>query len=102
VVARLELERKADGYVDRVRKYKLVVDGEQRGTIGRGETLAVDVAPGEHTVMLKIDWVRSQKLTADVADGETVRLWCEPAARPATGLWYATFGRARYIRLRLA
>jgi hypothetical protein len=101
-MATLELERTADGYVDRARKYKLVVDGEQRGAIARGETLAVDVTPGQHTVMLKIDWTRSQPLTIEVPDGQTVRLSCEPAASALTVLWYATFGRTRYITLQRA
>ena len=100
-MGRIEIERKAGGAADRLRKYKVLVDDEQQGTIGKGETLTLEVAPGQHTVVLTIDWARSQELTADVPDGEALRLWCEPAANPLTALWYATFGRARYIRLRV-
>ncbi len=101
-MASIEIQRRDVGYVDRLRAYKVLIDDEHRGTIGRGQTLTLDVAPGRHTVMLKIDWARSQKLNVDVGDGETARLRCAPAANPLTGLWYSTIGRGRYIRLRVA
>lgn len=98
----LEIERKAGGYVDTIRKYRVVIDGEQHGVIGRGQTVTFPLEPGTHIVMLKIDWCRSTQLTVEIGLGETMKLWCEPAANPASALWYATFGRKRYIRLAFA
>jgi hypothetical protein len=98
----VEIERKKLAFADNARKYKIVIDGDQRGTIGRGETVRHEVGPGAHTVKLTINWCSSEQLSIDVADGETVRLRCEPRANGITALWYVSFGRARWIRLALA
>src|SRR5687767_12871512 len=94
----LQLERDST-YTDRVRAYKVLVDGLEVGTIKNGSTETFTVAPGRHDVMLKIDWATSPPLTIDVSPGGTVRLSCRPRANPLTGLYYATFGRNKYLRL---
>ena len=49
-------------------------------------------------MQLAIDWARSPAIGVDVASGETVHLRCAPnTAQP--GLWGATFGRKKYVRL---
>ena len=49
-------------------------------------------------MQIAIDWARSPALDVDVAPGETVRLRCAPnTAQP--GLYGATLGRAKYVRL---
>lgn len=95
----LEIERKNVAYTDNLRKYKLVIDGEQCGTIGRGETVTQQLEPGRHSVKLTINWCSSEKLTVDIAGDETVKLWCRPRANPLTVLWFITLGSTRYIRL---
>lgn len=98
-MAYIELKRSHRGYTDRLRNYKVFIDGEQRGEIGLGGRLSMEVAPGVHEVVLRISWCRSPVVKLEVSDGETVRLRCKPRANPLTGLWFITFGRDRYIKL---
>jgi hypothetical protein len=56
------------GYGDGLRAYRIVIDGEQRGKIGRGETVDIEVPSGPHELVLKIDWCRSPRLSFTVAD----------------------------------
>jgi len=60
------------GYVDRIRKYKVICDSELIGEIGNGESLEFDVSPGQKEVFLKVDWCRSNKIRIDVPPDDTV------------------------------
>jgi hypothetical protein len=63
---------------DRLRKYRIVVDGRMSGKIARAETVVIDVPPGEHQVELRLDvFAGSRPLTVSVpSDG--VHLVCGP------------------------
>jgi len=47
---------------DRLRNYKVLIDGTMRGTIRDDDTKRFDVASGPHRVQLKLDWTSSPKL----------------------------------------
>lgn len=93
------VERRAGGYIDRGRKYKVLVDGEPRGKVGAGEDVVIEVAAGSHEVQLKIDWARSPVVSVEVAEGQDVRLSSQPAATLFSIFFYITFARDRYIKL---
>ena len=101
-MANINITRKAGGWVDRARKYKVLVDGEERAEIGAGDSKVIPVSPGTHEVSMKIDWARSEAVTVDVADGNDATLYCEPNANPVSVLYYVSFGRKNYIGLRTA
>jgi hypothetical protein len=94
----IQLERPT-AYVDKLRAYKVMVDGTEVGTIKQGTTEAFTVVPGSHEVQLKLDWALSPPLTVDVPAGGTTELRCRPRGNPLTALWYSTFGRKRYLVL---
>jgi len=48
------------GYADRLRAYKIVLDGVVIGMIGNGETKTFPIVPGPHSLSLKIDWCGSK------------------------------------------
>jgi hypothetical protein len=97
---RITVERKPGGYTDRVRKYKVLVDGDEIGRVGAGEATSAEVSPGTHEVVLTLDWGRSPPVTVELREGqEEAKLFCEPNANPITGLYYITLGRKKYIRL---
>ncbi len=96
----ITVKRKPGGYTDRARKYKFVVDHQEVGRVGAGETASVEVAPGPHEVMMKMDLNQSPPLTVDVADGRDANLHCAPNANALTGFYYGTLGRKKYIALR--
>lgn len=47
------------GWTDRIRKYRILLDGRQIGEIANGQTVHLLVPPGEHTLQARIDWARS-------------------------------------------
>jgi hypothetical protein len=101
-VSTITIARRAGGSVDRARNYKVLVDGEKVGAIGKGKRMSFDVPRGSHEVMLKIDWARSEPIRLDLAENQEVELFCEPNANLLTVLYFATLGRKKYIGLRRA
>ncbi len=99
---KITVERRFVGYMDRLRAYRVMVDGQEIGRVKNGETATYDVTPGQHQVQLGIDWARSPSLTVNVGPGEEIRLLAAPKANPFTALYYITFGRNQYIDLRQA
>jgi hypothetical protein len=51
--------KRDSGYADRLRAYKVVLDGDVIAEIRNGQQLDLDVPPGRHRLQLKIDWCRS-------------------------------------------
>ncbi len=91
----ITLSRMPGGWRDRLRRYQVIIDGEQVAMIRRGERLDLPVTPGRHTVYLQISWARSPRLEVDVAPGEVIALECAPTNVPPYGP-----GADAYIELR--
>ena len=72
-MAKLVVTRKA-GWFGRFRDVNLLVDGSVVGSISANASTTVDVAPGQHVVTVKMDWVESAPLEVSVADEETTEL----------------------------
>ena len=73
-MAKLTVSRDS-GYADRIRKYRVLVDGTEVGQVGDGESLTHEVQPGSHTVQAKIDWCGSRVLDIEVPEsGSSVNL----------------------------
>ena len=88
------------GYEDRVRAYKVIVDGKTAGEIRNGETKEFPVSSGQHEVSLKIDWCRSRVLPFTVAEGDSVTFDVQSSIRGRkvlAALWYTLFKRNSYI-----
>lgn len=84
-------------YVDRLRAYKVMVDGNEVGRIKNGETQSFPVAAGSHTLQLKIDWASSPDVGFDVAPGGEATFACRPKGNAMTSMLYALFTRKAYI-----
>jgi hypothetical protein len=91
----ITLSRAPGGWRDRLRRYQVMIDGEQVATIKHGERLELPVPPGRHTVYLQISWARSPQLEVAVAPGDVVSLECAPSNVPPFGP-----GAEAYIELR--
>ena len=92
--------RRKSAWADKLRKYRIVVDGAVCGTVTDGAVARVAVHPGRHVVRLKIAWCWSAPVEVDVARGAERVLECAPATSSFLWLLYATFWRNRYISLR--
>ncbi len=71
----LKISRKSE-YPTKYRKYKIIVDGDKKGTIKTGERVEIPIQPGNHELYLKIDWGRSNKIAFTNVDGEKVQFRC--------------------------
>jgi hypothetical protein len=60
------------GHADRIRAYRVVVDGNTVGKIGDGETKEFPVSAGPHNLSIKIDWCGSKAVPFTVAEGEVL------------------------------
>ena len=63
-------------YADRIRAYKVFLDGAEVGKIMRDQTLKLDVESGDHEIFLTLDWVSSNKLVFRAKPNEDVYLEC--------------------------
>jgi hypothetical protein len=69
----------ADSYA-RLRRYRVYVDGKRVGDLRRGENCVISVAPGSHTVQVRISWCTSPVSSVQVSPGDRSRFICR--ARP--------------------
>jgi hypothetical protein len=99
-MGRLTVRRDKVAWMDRLRAYTLVVDGEERGKLKQGETIEIELAPGLHHVRMQIDWAKSPVVTVRGEEDSTLR--CVAAAHPLLALLYITIWSDRYITLERA
>ena len=90
---------RASAYADRVRAYKVMLDGQQVGEIRNGETKSFPVPAGAHALHLKIDWTTSQPVTFDVAPGDTIRFACSPKGNALSAMVFALLTPKKYLKL---
>jgi hypothetical protein len=76
--ATVRVSRSARGYRDRVRKYKVFVDGVEIGRLKRGATVETVVGPGAHTLTVALDWM-SDALDFVVDGHQLLAFHCGPA-----------------------
>jgi len=72
--ARVILRRSSE-WVNRARGLKVMIDGQQAGSIRNGSTEDFKVEPGTHKIFCKVDWCSSRELEFNAAAGEAVYLF---------------------------
>jgi hypothetical protein len=75
VKGKLILQRERD-FGDFFRKYRVYINGHERGRISRGGTFECELEPGAHTMNLKIDWCGSNSVSFVVNPDEAVGATC--------------------------
>jgi hypothetical protein len=81
------------------RRYKVHIDGVERGRLAAGEEIAVEVPSGSHEVQVRIDWTGSALVTVTLGEGETASFAVAPAADTQFGQFKAIFRRQGYLNL---
>jgi hypothetical protein len=87
---------------DVARDYHLLVDGKSVARIGHGKEARVALAPGKHTLQMKIDWCTSPLLHVECRAGATLVLDCGNNTHPLLALLYITLWKGKYLWLRPA
>jgi hypothetical protein len=93
--------RRHDGYYrDRLRNYRVRIDGNPVGKIAQGETKDFLVPPGKHRVRLTIDrlW-GSSEVSFQVGEGDVAEFTCSPYPLLLLDLFIMLLVPHRYIRL---
>jgi hypothetical protein len=91
------------GYADRLRDYRVLLDGAEIGRIGNGGERSFEVAAGRHQLMMKVDWGRSNILSLEVGPDQRMKFRCGSNLRGWRILltfYYASFGFRNYLWLR--
>src|SRR5229473_1060549 len=103
--AEVEVVRAPDLWPDRFRRYTVLIDGAEAGSVAPGGSFVGTVGAGQHEVRMTIDWCGSEAVFVDVEPGQTARLICRSNIRLR---WvfllplYVTIWRNRYIALEKA
>lgn len=61
-------------WVNRLRGYKILINGNQAGTVKNGGSEEFLVQPGNNTVQCKVDWYSSSPFSIDIREGDTAYL----------------------------
>jgi hypothetical protein len=99
--ARIQICRRRTPWTDRLRTYKVRIDGEEVGDLQHGDEQTFEVQPGRHEIQLAVDWGRSQPVQLELAGEDQAQLLCH-GRNPFLALYWITAGRNRYIALNLA
>ena len=100
----LVIERPDGRWVDRGRRYRILVDGNEVGVVARGGSLRLELAPGTHKLRAAIDWAGSPEVAFALPVGGEVHAVVESGMRFPLGGGAYMFGerRHRYLSLRVA
>ncbi len=90
------LRRENTGFSNRTAAIKVYVDGDSVGRLREEAPLRFELNPGEHSISLRINWVRSADHKIRVVDGQNAHLKVVlNKARDATLL----FRPSRYLQI---
>ncbi len=91
-------------YADGMRKYKILLDGEEIDTISRGEEKEFQIFPGKHKIQLEIDWCKSNEIEFEIKSNENLNFLCGSNAKDS-GFFslfrYLTVWRNNYLYIEL-
>jgi hypothetical protein len=82
-----------------IRSIEIYLGNEKIGTIRDGESKEFEVEAGEYELRAKIDWCGSNKINFTIGENEVLR-YNLSGTNPFLGLYYITFGKDRYLRLK--
>jgi len=95
--------RRDKEWADKLRKYRILLDGTEIGRLGQGDLISQQVTAGPHSVEAKIDWCGSKPFCFVAGSGDIVILvrsglrgWDKLLI-----LYYIIFDRHGYLTLHL-
>jgi hypothetical protein len=91
--------RRPQGITDRLRSYRVLVDGEESARLRGAASVLLSVQAGLHTVQARIDWVSSPQLEIDLRAGETIALECTGQRNPFLAALHLFVRRDEYLKL---
>ena len=80
-----------------IRRYHVEIDGKRVGSIKVGEVQHFPLAPGEHTLTIKIDWCRSHPLKVTKIPCQNLLLECGASSQDWRCLFTIFFRPRGYV-----
>jgi hypothetical protein len=90
---------RGSSYADRLRAYKLFVNGVQVGTIARNSSVDIPVPSGPLTLEARIDWGRSRPINIQALPGQTITIEVSNNWGALLSFWAISFGYRSYLKL---
>jgi hypothetical protein len=90
-------------FADLMRRYRIVVDGEEVGRLKPGGELRVDLPEGQYRMVARIDWAQSNDLSVGIRKGEVTEIEVGANAhgwRLLLVTYFITVGHQQYLYLR--
>jgi hypothetical protein len=75
-----------EGWSAKLREYQIWVDGQKRGGVRNNQEIVIEVAPGQHHLEAKMDWLTSERQSVDLKAGDRVSFTCKWAPGALAGL----------------
>jgi hypothetical protein len=97
-MSKLKIVRRG-GFADTLRSYKIFVNDQMVGTVGRDSALDVEVPSGPLTLQARIDWCTSKPLAVQASPNQTIELEVSNHWGLLLTLWGITFGAGSYLDL---
>ena len=94
---------RSTSYTDRIRRYGVYLDDHQVASLGALESISFSALPGKHSLVIKIDWCRSNVVEFDCRSGGALSFECGSSMtgmRALLALLYVTIWRHQYLWLR--
>jgi len=91
------------GWADRLRKYRILLDGLEIGWIGEGDMIEQQIAAGSHVIEARIDWCGSRPFRFE-AQSDDIGVVVRSALRGWRlffFLFYIIFNTRGYLALEL-
>ena len=88
------------GFADRLRRYKILLNGAQVATIPHDTVMDLQVPSGSLMIEARLDWGRSQPLTIEALAGRTIQIEVSNYWGAFLAFWGITFGFRTYLILK--
>jgi len=95
----LRLIRRGE-FADRLRSYRILINGAKAGTIGPNAVLDLKVPTGQLRIEARIDWCRSLPLTIEVAPNQRIEIEVSNHWGILLSIWAITLGFRSYLTLK--
>ena len=82
-----------------LRSIEIYLGKTKIGELKNGQSKEFEVEPGEYQLIAKIDWCCSNKIDLKIDNNETLR-YNLSGRNPLFGLYYITFGKNSYLKLK--
>jgi hypothetical protein len=98
-VATLTIRRpRSWGEAGKARHLKVFVDGHEAATLRPGRSAVIDLPPGRHEVMGKVDWTTSPALTFDLDSAGALTV---EVSQPFSSIFDAVFRPHGSMKIRI-